>query len=91
MLLVCPRIPQNSNPDRVLERVECDAFEALDLTRVTNCNAIITLKQQCLEGRRVIFLGDSLSNQQGDSLVGMLGWHPDWLPLGGPRNDKQVK
>lgn len=38
----------------------------------------------------MIFLGDSVSNQQGDSLVGMLGWSPDWLPLGGPRNGKQV-
>ncbi|CAN0195212.1 unnamed protein product, partial [Ectocarpus sp. 4 AP-2014] len=42
----------------------------------------------CLTGRRVIFLGDSLSNQQGDSLMGMLGWHPDWMTKGAPRNSK---
>ncbi|CAM9780401.1 unnamed protein product [Ectocarpus sp. 6 AP-2014] len=42
----------------------------------------------CLKGRRVIFLGDSLSNQQGDSLMGMLGWHPDWMTKGAPRNSK---
>ncbi|CAN0116211.1 unnamed protein product [Scytosiphon promiscuus] len=45
---------------------------------------------ECLKGRRVIFLGDSLSNQQGDSLVGMLGWDPDWMPKGGPRNNKKA-
>ncbi|CAN0086191.1 unnamed protein product [Ectocarpus sp. 12 AP-2014] len=44
--------------------------------------------RECLRGRRVIFLGDSVSNQQGDSLVGMLGWHPEWMPRGGPRNKK---
>lgn len=36
----------------------------------------------------MIFLGDSLSNQQGDSLMGMLGWHPDWMTKGAPRNSK---
>lgn len=45
---------------------------------------------QCLKGRRVMFLGDSLSNQQADSLLGMLGWHPDWMKLGAPRNAKRV-
>ncbi|CAM9472212.1 unnamed protein product [Ectocarpus sp. 4 AP-2014] len=44
----------------------------------------------CLKGRRVIFLGDSLSNQQGDSLLGMLGWHPDWMTKGNPRNAKVI-
>ncbi|CAN0216966.1 unnamed protein product, partial [Ectocarpus sp. 4 AP-2014] len=43
--------------------------------------------RECLRGR-VIFLGDSVSNQQGDSLVGMLGWHPEWMPRGAPRNQK---
>lgn len=37
-----------------------------------------------------MFLGDSLSNQQADSLLGMLGWHPDWMRLGAPRNAKKV-
>lgn len=37
-----------------------------------------------------MFLGDSLSNQQGDSLLGMLGWHPDWMTAGAPRNEKLV-
>ncbi|CAM9868740.1 unnamed protein product [Ectocarpus sp. 12 AP-2014] len=46
--------------------------------------------RECLRGRRVIFLGDSVSNQQGDSLVGMLGWHPEWMPRGGPRNHKRA-
>lgn len=45
---------------------------------------------QCLKGRRVIFLGDSLSNQQADSLLGMLGWHPEWMTAGAPRNAKLV-
>lgn len=44
--------------------------------------------EQCLEGRRVVFLGDSLSTQQGDSLMGMLGWHPSFLTLGHPQNSK---
>eukprot|EP00903_Cladosiphon_okamuranus_P013413 g12497.t2 len=44
----------------------------------------------CLRGRRVIFLGDSLSNQQGDSMLGMLGWHPSWLTKGDPRNSKKA-
>ena len=43
---------------------------------------------QCLKHRRVIFIGDSLSTQQGDSLLGMLGWHPSFLTLGDPRNWK---
>ena len=38
----------------------------------------------------MIFLGDSLSNQQGDSLLGMLGWHPEWMTKGAPKNQKQV-
>ncbi|CAN0265984.1 unnamed protein product [Scytosiphon promiscuus] len=46
--------------------------------------------RSCLKGRRVIFLGDSLSNQQGDSLLGMLGWDADWMILGHPRNAKQA-
>ncbi|CAM9461906.1 unnamed protein product, partial [Ectocarpus fasciculatus] len=45
----------------------------------------------CLKGRRVIFLGDSLSNQQGDSLLGLLGWHPDWMTKGNPRNAKVIE
>lgn len=43
---------------------------------------------QCLKGRRVIFLGDSLSTQQANSLVGMLGWHPAWMKQGHPQNAK---
>ncbi|CAM9273022.1 unnamed protein product [Hapterophycus canaliculatus] len=39
----------------------------------------------------MISLGDSLSNQQGDSLVGMLGWNPAWMPKGGPRNNKKAR
>ncbi|CAM9694243.1 unnamed protein product [Scytosiphon promiscuus] len=45
---------------------------------------------ECLKGRRMIFLGDSLTNQQGDSLVGMLDWHPEWMPKGGYRNNKKA-
>ncbi|CAN0264221.1 unnamed protein product, partial [Scytosiphon promiscuus] len=45
---------------------------------------------ECLKGRRIIFLGDSLTNQQGDSLVGMLDWHPEWMPKGGYRNNKKA-
>ncbi|CAM9134824.1 unnamed protein product, partial [Discosporangium mesarthrocarpum] len=44
--------------------------------------------QTCLKGRRVIFIGDSLSTQQGDSLVAMLGWRPEWLRLGSKYNIK---
>ncbi|CAM9132092.1 unnamed protein product [Choristocarpus tenellus] len=44
--------------------------------------------QQCLAGRRVIFIGDSLSTQQGDSLVGMMGWRPKWLLHGSKENAK---
>eukprot|EP00752_Nemacystus_decipiens_P008399 g7509.t1 len=40
----------------------------------------------CLEGRRVVFMGDSLSVQQADSLVGMLGWHPYWIESTNPYN-----
>ncbi|CAM9806926.1 unnamed protein product [Ectocarpus fasciculatus] len=46
--------------------------------------------RECLRGRRVIFLGDSLSVQQGGSLVGMLGWHPEWMTFGAPRNQKKA-
>eukprot|EP00904_Undaria_pinnatifida_P001882 jgi/Undpi1/11695/HiC_scaffold_36.g13990.m1 len=45
---------------------------------------------QCLEGRRVVFLGDSLSTQQSDSLMTMLGWHPDFLTRGHPQSQKQL-
>ena len=43
---------------------------------------------QCLKGRRMIFLGDSLTVQQADSLVGMLKWHPDFLRKDDPRSEK---
>lgn len=45
-------------------------------------------RRQCLKGRRVIFLGDSLANQQADSLVGMLDWHPSFLTRDDPQNSK---
>eukprot|EP00752_Nemacystus_decipiens_P008398 g7508.t1 len=49
----------------------------------------------CLEGRRVVFMGDSLSIQQADSLVGMLGWHPYWIegtnPYNGGKGDSEGK
>ena len=32
----------------------------------------------------MIFIGDSLSVQQGYSLVGMLGWHPYWIKSRNP-------
>lgn len=40
----------------------------------------------CLEDRRVVFLGDSLSIQQAYSLVGMLAWHPYWMESTNPYN-----
>ena len=43
---------------------------------------------QCLQGRRVIFLGDSLAVQQSDSMVVMLGWKAGFLKEGDPRCNK---
>ncbi|CAN0474823.1 unnamed protein product [Ascophyllum nodosum] len=46
--------------------------------------------RECLKGRRMVFLGDSLAVQQADSLVGMLEWHPGFLRKDDPRSQKFI-
>ncbi|CAB1114035.1 unnamed protein product [Ectocarpus sp. CCAP 1310/34] len=65
-------------------------LSCLDANSLKRLNKESTSMQVCLKGRRVIFLGDSLSNQQGDSLLGMLGWHPDWMTKENLRNAKVI-
>ena len=52
---------------------------------------MVLSKNKCLEDRRVVFLGDSLSIQQAYSLVGMLAWHPYWMESTNPYNGGKVR
>ncbi|CAN0365743.1 unnamed protein product, partial [Ascophyllum nodosum] len=46
--------------------------------------------RECLKGRRMVFLEDSLAVQQADSLVSMLKWHPGFLRKDDPRSQKFI-
>eukprot|EP00904_Undaria_pinnatifida_P008201 jgi/Undpi1/4510/HiC_scaffold_18.g07864.m1 len=67
------------------------ALAAASYTFRSECTSkafTVTETGSCLKGRRVVFLGDSISTQQSDSLLAMLGWHPSFLTLGHPQNSK---
>lgn len=80
------RFPTPTDTERPVLSLSCLRVPCVLVRLLLSCFFLLCFagEQQCLEDRRVIFLGDSVSLQQGYSLVGMLGWHPYWIKSRNP-------